>query len=598
MDALNARRSIKAASFTESVIRDFTRLADLHGAINLGQGFPDFPAPDEVKEAARRAIADDHNQYPVTWGIPAFREAIAEHYRRVYGMSVDPELEVCVTCGSTEAMIATMLGLLDPGDEVVVFEPYYENYGPDAILSGAVPRLVTLRPPEWTFDEAELRAAFNDRTRAIVVNTPNNPTGKVFSREELSLIGELCTRYDAFAITDEIYEHITYDGVPPHPHRHDPRDGGSDRHDQRVVQDVLGDRVARRVGRRRTRVDGRDPPRPRLPDRGGSGAAADGRHHRARTPRAATTRTRSPSTPSVATAMMRILHESGFVAQPPAGAYYVMADISHLGFADDTVAARELGRGYRRRDRPGLVVLLGSGERETPAAVRVLQAARDARSRRRAPPHARLSGLEPAPEAAGGHDAGRIERVLQPSMDASGGDVRVAEAADALDDRRDARGLGDALRGARRAAPRPPGSANHTSPTPSSAVQSSRPATTSAIRDGVTAASTIVGRVDGERVERRGLVVDGDVGGPLRERPPSAPRPRPPSPPATRAPGRARRSPPRAAERRRASDGRAPVRRPPSVSIRRTCGSGRSFSATCTITPSVPSEPVASRCRS
>ena len=285
MDALESRRSLKAASFTESVIRDFTRLSDLHGAINLGQGFPDFPAPEEVKEAARRAIADDHNQYPVTWGVPAFREAIAAQYGRVYGMAVDPDTDVCVTCGSTEAMIAAMLGLLDPGDEVVVFEPYYENYGPDAILSGAVPRLVTLRPPDWTFDEGELRAAFNDRTRAIIVNSPNNPTGKVFSRDELSAIAELCVRYDAFAITDEIYEHITLRRRAPYPDRDDPGDGGSDGDDQRAVEDVLGHRVAGRMGGRGAGVDGRHPAGARLPDGGGRGAAADRRHRRARPPR-------------------------------------------------------------------------------------------------------------------------------------------------------------------------------------------------------------------------------------------------------------------------------------------------------------------------
>ena len=169
------RASVKASSFTESVIRDMTRLANRYDAINLGQGFPDFPAPDEVKDAAARAIADDHNQYPITWGVPAFREAIAAAYRRDHGMTVDPETEICVTCGSTEAMIAAMLGVLDPGDEVVVFEPFYENYSPDSILTGAVPRLVSLRSPDWTFDETELRAAFTGRTRAIVINTPEQP---------------------------------------------------------------------------------------------------------------------------------------------------------------------------------------------------------------------------------------------------------------------------------------------------------------------------------------------------------------------------------------------------------------------------------------
>ncbi len=206
------RASAKASSFTESVIREMTRLANLHGAINLGQGFPDFTASQEVKDAAAAAIAADHNQYPITWGVPAFREAIAAKYARDYGMTIDPETEICVTCGSTEAMVASMLGVLDPGDEVVIFEPHYENYGPDAILAGASPRYVALRPPDWTFDEAELRAAFTDRTRAVIVNTPNNPTGKVFSVDELSIIADLCVRHDAIAITDEIYEHITYDG--------------------------------------------------------------------------------------------------------------------------------------------------------------------------------------------------------------------------------------------------------------------------------------------------------------------------------------------------------------------------------------------------
>ncbi len=213
------RPSLKASSFTESVIREMTRLAIEHDAINLSQGYPDFAAPMELKDAARAAIAADINQYPITWGAETFREAIAAKYRDLYGMGwVDPQRHVTVTCGSTEAMIASMLGVLDPGDEVVIFEPYYENYGPDTILSGAVPRLVTLREPDWTFDEDELRAAFNPRTRGIVINTPNNPTGKVFTREELTLIAELCVEHDVIAFTDEIYEHITYDGtahIPP-----------------------------------------------------------------------------------------------------------------------------------------------------------------------------------------------------------------------------------------------------------------------------------------------------------------------------------------------------------------------------------------------
>ncbi|WP_307875220.1 aminotransferase class I/II-fold pyridoxal phosphate-dependent enzyme [Frankia nepalensis] len=215
-----ARLSAKAATFTESVIRDMTRLAVAHGAVNLAQGFPDFACPVELKEAAKAAIDADDNQYAITWGAPAFRAAVAAKVARAYpGWTVDPDSEICVTCGATEAMIATMLGLVDPGDEVILFEPFYENYGPDAILSGAQPRLVSLRAPDWTFDEAELRAAFSDRTRAIVVNTPHNPTGKMFTRAELDLIAELCQRHDVLVITDEIYEHIQYLGhgghVPP-----------------------------------------------------------------------------------------------------------------------------------------------------------------------------------------------------------------------------------------------------------------------------------------------------------------------------------------------------------------------------------------------
>ncbi|MDQ1702248.1 MAG: aminotransferase [Frankiaceae bacterium] len=214
------RVSAKASTFTESVIRGMTRLAREHDAVNLAQGFPDFSCPPELKDAAKAALDADVNQYAVTWGAPDFRAAIAGKVARTYpGWSVDPEREICVTCGSTEAMVATMLALVDPGDEVVVFEPFYENYGPDAILSGATPVYVQLRSPDWSFDEAELRAAFGPRTRAIIVNTPHNPTGKVFSRAELDVIAALCVEHDVLVFTDEIYEHIHYLGegghVPP-----------------------------------------------------------------------------------------------------------------------------------------------------------------------------------------------------------------------------------------------------------------------------------------------------------------------------------------------------------------------------------------------
>jgi aminotransferase len=204
-------RSHKTDSFTESVIRDMSRLAAAAGAINLAQGFPDFPAPAAVKVAAADAIDRDINQYAITWGATGFREAIAAKTMRWYaGWEVDPATMITVTCGATEGMIAALLGLLDAGDEVVVFEPFYENYGPDAVLSGAVPRYVTLHEPGWTFDPDELRAAVTSRTRAVIVNSPHNPTGKVFSADELETIAALCREHDLLAVTDEIYEHITY----------------------------------------------------------------------------------------------------------------------------------------------------------------------------------------------------------------------------------------------------------------------------------------------------------------------------------------------------------------------------------------------------
>ena len=210
-----ARRTLsaKAEQFTESVIREMTRLALKHNAVNLSQGFPDFAAPAEVKEAARQAISDDINQYAITWGAKPLRDAIVEKFERTQGIRVDPEREITVCCGSTEAMMSSMMAIINPGDEIVVFEPFYENYGPDAILSGATPRFVKLRPPDWSYDDKELEAAFGPHTKAIILNTPNNPTGKVFTRAELEFIRGLCVRWNAFCITDEIYEHILYDGA-------------------------------------------------------------------------------------------------------------------------------------------------------------------------------------------------------------------------------------------------------------------------------------------------------------------------------------------------------------------------------------------------
>ena len=204
----SARRT---RGFTESVIREMTRLSIEHDGVNLSQGFPDFPAPDAVKDAACAAVRDDINQYAVTWGAPLMREAIARKFTRCYGVPVNPDTQVTVCCGATEGMIATLLAVVDPGDEVIVFEPFYENYGPGISLSEAIPRYVTLREPDWAFDPAELASAFNNRTKVIIINTPNNPTGKVFTRDELTTIARLCQQWGVLAVTDEIYEHIVYD---------------------------------------------------------------------------------------------------------------------------------------------------------------------------------------------------------------------------------------------------------------------------------------------------------------------------------------------------------------------------------------------------
>jgi len=197
--------------FTESVIRGMTRVANEHGAINLAQGFPNFPAPDVLKQAAVRAIQNDVNQYAITWGAKRLRDALARKYADWYGMTVNPESDIVVTCGGTEAMASALLAIVDPGDEVIVFEPFYENYGPDAILCGAQPVFVPM-PADQELDLDRLAAAFSKRTRAIIVCTPNNPTGRVLTGRELEAIAELCRRHDAYAVTDEIYEHIYYEG--------------------------------------------------------------------------------------------------------------------------------------------------------------------------------------------------------------------------------------------------------------------------------------------------------------------------------------------------------------------------------------------------
>lgn len=199
-------------TFTESIIREMTRISDAMDGINISQGFPDFDSPMEIKKAAIRAIEENWNQYPVTFGESELREAIAVKAKKYNKIICNPETDITVTCGATEAMLAALRAIINPGDEIIIFEPFYENYGPDGILSGATPKYVTLHPPHWNFDKKELAKAFNKKTKAIVINTPNNPTGKVFSKKELTEIAALCNRWDSYAITDEIYEHIIYDG--------------------------------------------------------------------------------------------------------------------------------------------------------------------------------------------------------------------------------------------------------------------------------------------------------------------------------------------------------------------------------------------------
>jgi len=337
--------SAKAAQFTESVIREMTRLNQQYGGVNLSQGFPDFPAPAVLKEAACAAILADVNQYAVTWGTKAFRDAIAAKFTRLYGQEIDPQTQITVCCGATEAMMATMMAIINPGDEVIVFEPFYENYGPDAILSGAVPRFVTLHEPRgdrgWWFDEDELAAAFNDRTRAIILNSPNNPTGKVFDREELETIAALCRTWDVVAISDEIYEHIIYDGC-----RHIPIatiEGMADRtvtiNSMSKTYSVTGWRVGWTIsppaltGAIRKVHDFLTVGAAAPLQEAGVVAMSLPESYYAELAAAYTTRRDR---------LLTILEARGFTCYKPSGAYYVMTDIAGFGFPDDVAFARYL----------------------------------------------------------------------------------------------------------------------------------------------------------------------------------------------------------------------------------------------------------------
>jgi aminotransferase len=335
--------SAKAERFTESVIREMTRMAMRHGAVNLAQGFPDFPAPAEIKRAAQEAIERDVNQYAITWGAKSLRDAIAEKSARTQGVTIDPEREITVCCGSTEAMMSAMLAVINPGDEVVVLEPFYENYGPDAILSGATPHFVKLRPAGagWDFDRDELSGAFGPATKAIILNTPNNPTGKVFRREEMEFIRDLCLRWNAFAITDEIYEHILYDGA-----EHISMAALEGMRDRTITINgmsktfsVTGWRVGWAIAAPETTaairkvhdfltVGAAAPLQEagaialRLPDAYYQKLASDYLQRRDR--------------------MLAVLEEAGFRCFKPAGAYYIMTDISAFGFPNDVAFSRHL----------------------------------------------------------------------------------------------------------------------------------------------------------------------------------------------------------------------------------------------------------------
>jgi aspartate/methionine/tyrosine aminotransferase len=341
MTTNKSRTARRTWGFTESVIREMTRLCNQHDGVNLAQGFPDFPCPDRLKQAACEAVNDDINQYAITWGAQPLRRALGHKMKLKYGLDYDPETEMTVTCGSTEAMITTFLALVDPGEEVIVFEPFYENYGPDAILSGATPRFVPLHEPDWKLDPDELAAAFNDKTRAVIVNSPHNPTGKVFSREELGWIARLCQEYDVLCFTDEIYEHITYDGA-----QHIPMAGIEGMRDRTVTISglsktyaVTGWRVGWCLAPEDLTVALRKvhdfltvgAPAPLQ----SSAAVALGFEDAYYRDLAAAYRARRER-------LLPALEEAGFRTFSLQGAYYVMTDISGFGFPDDVSFARAL----------------------------------------------------------------------------------------------------------------------------------------------------------------------------------------------------------------------------------------------------------------
>ncbi len=333
--------SNRAHKFTESVIREMTRICLKHQGVNLAQGFPDFPAPLEIKEAALKAIQADLNQYAITWGTPNLRQAIAEKFAWYNGVTIDPEREVTVCCGSTEAMISSLMAIVNPGEEVIVFEPFYENYGPDTILCEARPRFITLHEPDWHFDEKELPRVFNDKTKAIILNTPNNPTGKVFSYEELQFIADLCLKWNVIAVTDEIYEHILYDGA-----KHISIASLPGMRDQTITinsisktYSLTGWRVGWAIASPSLTASIRKvhdfltvgAPHP-LQEAGAMALKMDRSYYEILAREYQERRD----------FLARVLEEAGFKVYLPNGAYYIMTDVGHFGFSDDVTFARYL----------------------------------------------------------------------------------------------------------------------------------------------------------------------------------------------------------------------------------------------------------------
>jgi aminotransferase len=330
--------SERALKFTESVIREMTRICLKHQGVNLAQGFPDFPAPAEIKEAAIKAIRADLNQYAITWGTPNLRQAIAEKFAWYNGVAIDPEREITVCCGSTEAMISSLMAIVNPGEEVVLFEPFYENYGPDTILCGATPRFITLHEPDWHFDEKELMQTFNNKTKAIIINTPNNPTGKVFSREELQFISDLCLKWGVVAVTDEIYEHILYDGM-----KHISIVSLPGMRDQTITinsisktYSLTGWRVGWAIASPSLTASIRKvhdfltvgAPHP-LQEAAAVALKMDRSYYHIL----------SKEYQERRDFLAQSLEESGFKVYPPHGAYYIMTDVGHWGFSDDMAFA-------------------------------------------------------------------------------------------------------------------------------------------------------------------------------------------------------------------------------------------------------------------